>query len=61
MLSVMKDICWWSLKRVCVSNLTLVGTACLNTSLCKLNVQITGKSFSLICPPIIAVIKKGKS
>ena len=61
MLSVMKDICWWSLKRVCVSNLTLVGTACLNTSLCKLNVQITGKSFSLIRPPIIAVIKKGKS
>ena len=32
----------------------------LNTPLCKLNVQIAVKSFSLICTPIIAAIKKGK-
>ena len=31
----------------------------MNTSLCKLNVHIAGKSFVLLCPTIIAAVKKG--
>ena len=32
----------------------------MNTSLCKLNVHIAGKSFVLLCQAIIGAVKKRK-